>query len=111
MDKYQTAILKAYQLRQEVDSIKTKIGKHLILCSHPYKDDDEGFIPCLDEAYRVIRSSRPLIDSDSYIDDHCCPDCIKAHTEIQSRKKLRLSLGRAKAQLTKLGKELSKIKG
>lgn len=109
MDKYQTAILKHYQLKQEIDLVKTKIGNHLALCAYP-SGDDENFIPCLTDAYSEIKygNTMPGVLGEQYINDHCCPDCIKAHAEIQKRKKLRLSLGRAKGELTKLGKELSK---
>lgn len=100
MDKYQQAIVKSYELKQQVQRLSNAIGHALRSCTSEMFGQ-----ACLPRAYKEIRSDF-TIDPDGYVANSCCMQCQKAHALIQERKKLRLSLGAAKGHLTKLGKAL-----
>ena len=116
-DKYKTAIVNLVQAQDGIRISTQTIGRHLNACWRDDPDaplDDEHHQPHLTKAYRMLGPSgldydgRDVVEILTNDEKLKCPHCLAAHYEIQNRKKLRQSTGRARAWITRLGKELIK---
>ncbi|BDA17598.1 hypothetical protein KAM345_015120 [Aeromonas caviae] len=115
------AILRYSETRQEVERLTGEIAFELEQCP---QEADYPKRPHLIEAYTATttedhygghQSERRLTieEAAEYLDEIAssgiCGHCRKAHTLIQQRKKARIRHGRAKATITKLGRELLEV--
>lgn len=104
--------------RAEVDRLTKEIGKALAWCQgvngRIHKDDGTD-ITHLKHAYTPERSESEYRQHD-YMDDdeiheylsETCQHCLKAHQLVKERRVARQTYGRAKAAVTRLGRELMK---
>lgn len=104
--------------RAEMDRLTKEIGKALAWCqgvSGQIHKDDGTDITHLKRAYTPERSESGYRQHD-YLDDdeiheylsETCPHCLKAHQLVKERRVARQAYGRAKAAVTRLGRELMK---
>jgi len=103
--------------RAEVDRLTKEIGQALAWCqgANGKIHTNEGDITHLKQAYTPERSESEYRQYD-YMDDdeidyylgETCPHCLKAHQLVKQRRAARQAHGRAKAAVTKLGRELMK---
>ena len=112
------AILRYSETRQEVERLTGEIAFELEQCP---QEADYPKRPHLIEAYTATTTEDhyggerrlTIEEAAEYLDEIAssgiCGHCRKAHTLIQQRKKARIRHGRAKATITKLGRELLEV--
>lgn len=103
--------------RTEVERLTKEIGKALAWCQgvNGRINKDESDITHLKHAYTPERSESEYRQHD-YMDDdeidyylgETCEHCLKAHQLVKERRIARQAHGRAKAVVTRIGRELMK---
>lgn len=117
MTKAEEAILNYVNANSDIKDITRQIGKKLFECAKAYEartgfNVDEDYEYHLAIAYRIYKYryngyGEDIGDAETFLFE-ACEHCYAAHKLVEARKKLKLTFGSTKRQITIIGKKLQK---